>query len=56
MHSVGSSSAVGGGGNSPVCRICWCSTCEADGADEFLKPTPCSCRDERSNVHQACLE
>ena len=40
----------------PVCRICWESTCEVDGSEEFLSPTPCSCRDERSNVHQACLE
>ena len=40
----------------PVRRICWESTCEVNGAEEFLSPTPCSCRDERSNVHQACLE
>ena len=40
----------------PVCRICWESTCEVNGSEEFLSPTPCSCRDERSNVHQACLE
>ena len=42
--------------SAPVCRICWESTCEANGSDAFLTPTPCACRDERSNVHQDCLE
>lgn len=42
--------------SAPVCRICWESTCEANGSDTFLTPTPCACRDERSNVHQDCLE
>jgi hypothetical protein len=39
-----------------LCRICWSAVCEYDGRPEFLSPTPCACRDERSNVHQACLE
>ena len=55
MHAVGSSSSVIGQGE-PLCRICWESVCEANGSGEFLEPTPCSCRDERSNVHQDCLE
>ena len=42
--------------SAPVCRICWESTCESNGSDAFLTPTPCACRDERSNVHQDCLE
>ena len=54
MHAVASSSSLAAA--APVCRICWESTCEANGSDEFLRPTPCSCRDERSNVHQDCLE
>ena len=36
-----------------LCRICWSAVCEYDGRPEFLSPTPCACRDERSNVHQA---
>ena len=57
MDRVGSSSSLAApGGGSPVCRICWCSICESNGSAEFLRPTPCSCRDERANVHQACLE
>ncbi len=39
-----------------VCRICWESVCEANGSAAFLTPTPCACRDERSNVHRTCLE
>ena len=54
MQAVASSSSLAAA--APVCRICWESTCEANGSDEFLRPTPCSCRDERSNVHQDCLE
>lgn len=52
MHASSSSASLA----APVCRICWDTTCEANGSDEFLRPTPCACRDERSNVHQYCLE